>query len=192
MIWEYKIEVLVDLGWRIKKGSIITFIEGDPYSFSVVGKDGQPYEHNLDYHQKKDWVTKKSANDKRYFKILEKNVGIENRCQPYMYNTNDDLNKFKVGDIVEIKFQNKHKVRKEFSGKTLKFQIVNSMSHKWLRPTQRLALVLADKINKFSEKDVLYLDDYNRFECLMIDLFPCNRRPYAGWKNKEVTIKKVK
>lgn len=191
MIWEYKIEVLVDLGWRIKKGSIITFNEGDPYSLSVVGSDGLPYEHNLGYHLKKDWATKKSAEDKECFKILEKNIGIESCCEPYMYNTNDDLNKFKVGDIVEINFQNKHKVRKEFSGKTLKFQIMNSMSHNWGRPTQRLALVLADKINKFSEKDVLYLDDYYRFECLMIDLFPCNRRPYAGWKNKEVTIKKV-
>ncbi len=78
--------------------------------------------------------------------------------------------------------------QKDYVGKELKFVVNNFIEYNWRRPTRRLALIPIDKIENFKDEDVLFLDDADRFECLMIDLFPCNRRPYAGWKNKTVKI----
>lgn len=119
-------------------------------------------------------------------------INIPQTCEPYMYNTNSDLNKIEIGNVLNIKFgKKKFRVKKEYVGKEIKFVVNNFMSHNWRRPTRRLALIPLDKMNNFSDDDVLFLDDTDRFECLMIDLFPINRRPYAGWKNKKVKILSV-
>lgn len=119
-------------------------------------------------------------------------IEIEERCEPYMYNTNDDLNVVEIGDVITLKFgRKKFRVKKEYSGKSRKFIVNNFLAHHWGRPTRRLALVPIEKVDSFKKTDILFLDDTDRFECLMIDLFPSNRRPYAGWKNKTVKITKI-
>lgn len=116
-------------------------------------------------------------------------IGIEDTCEPYMYNTYSDLNKIEIGDVITLKFSNKkYKVNKNYVGKTIKFVVNNYLKYRWHKVTRRLALVPFNKKDDFKTSDVLFLDDAERFECLMIDLFPCNRKPYAGWKNKTVKI----
>jgi hypothetical protein len=116
-------------------------------------------------------------------------IEIQTSCEPFMYNTDDDLNQIEIGDILTLQFGEKpFRVKKEYVGKEVKFMVNNFFEHCWRRPTRRLALIPIDKLETFKSKDVLILDDSDRFECLMIDLFPCNRRPYAGWRNKTVKI----
>lgn len=125
-------------------------------------------------------------------RINMEKIKIETRCEPFMYNTYDDLNKIEIGNILTLKFGKKSfRVKKEYVGKEIKFIVNNFFEHNWRRPTRRLALIPIDKVENFKDSDVLFLDDADRFECLMIDLFPCNRRPYAGWKNKTVKIVSV-
>lgn len=116
-------------------------------------------------------------------------VGVPSRCCPYFYLTEDDLNQFIIGDIVKVKFRDGSKVASKYKGKTIEFVVNNFLEYNWRRPTKRLALVPLE--DGWTKRDVLILDDYDRFECLMIDLFPCNRRPFNGWRSKEVSIKKV-
>ncbi len=116
-------------------------------------------------------------------------IKIEERCSPYFYNTYDDLNKIEIGNIITLKFGNKpFRVKKDYLGKKVKFLVNNFLEHNWRQKTRRLALIPLDKVDNFKSSDVLILDDADRFECLMIDLFPCNRRPFAGWKNKTVKV----
>lgn len=116
-------------------------------------------------------------------------VKIETRCRPYMYTTYYDLSKIKIGDILTLKFGKKpYRVKREYVGKQIKFVVNNSLAYNKYRPTKRLALVPLDRRYTFTKKDVLFLDDADRFEGLMLDLFPSNRRPYAGWRNKTVEI----
>lgn len=118
---------------------------------------------------------------------MMKKIEIEVTPEPYMYNTYDDLNKIEIGNILTLKFGKKpFKVKKDFVGKKVKFIVNNYFEHNWRRPTRRLALIPLEKVDNHTEKDVLFLDDGDRFECLMIDLYPCNRRPYAGWKIKQL------
>lgn len=121
--------------------------------------------------------------------MKKEKISIPDTCEPYMYNTYDDLNKIKIGDVITLKFGKKtYRVNKQYVGKKVKFIVNNFRKHNWRRPTKRLALIPFDKKDSFTEKDVFFLDDADRFECLMIDLFPINRVPYAGWKNKTVDI----
>jgi hypothetical protein len=114
------------------------------------------------------------------------------RCYSFQYNTPDDLNQFKIGDTITLKFQaGKHYVKAEYRGNTIQFKVMGLMKHDWRIPTQRLALVPITKLNNYKESDILYLDDTDRFECLMIDLFGCNRIGYRGWKSKTVKIIKT-
>ncbi len=106
------------------------------------------------------------------------------RCESIQYNTPDDLNGYNLGDTITLAFQNKHYVKKEYRGKEIKFKVMGLLNHNWRRETKRLSLVPITKINNFKESDILYLDDTDRFICLMIDLFPCNRIGYRGWKSK--------
>jgi hypothetical protein len=191
MIIEYKIEVTGFVAHGIKKGYLITFNVGDGYSFNITDKYGKGVSHyDWGWHQRERFSNSDIENNEDV-KVIHKNIGISDSCEPYMYNTNDDLNKFKEGDNIELKFLKKCR-KKKYAGKTIVFQVMNTMKHNWRRPTKKLALVPVDKVDNYKSNDVLYLDDYDRFECLMIDLFPVNRRPYAGWKNKEVKAKKVK
>jgi hypothetical protein len=116
-------------------------------------------------------------------------IEIARSCEPYMYNTYDDLNKIEIGNILTLKFgKEPFRVKEEYVGKNVKFIVNNFFEHNWGRPTRRLALIPLDKANNFNKEDVLFLDDGYRFECLMIDLFPCNREPYDDWENKTVKI----
>jgi hypothetical protein len=197
MIIEYKFEVTDFFGWGIDKGHIITFIGGDGYSLSVTDKNGEGVHHNLLHWHQKQRIAESNFESSNNLKLLEKKIGIESSCEPYMYNTEDDLNQFNIGDTIELVFnkKNKFRVRKKYIGKTVRFKVVNLMPHNWGRPTKRLALVEIEKadlpIEKIKDTDVLYLDDTDRFECLMIDLFPINRKPYAGWKQKKVKARKI-
>ena len=65
--------------------------------------------------------------------------------------------------------------------KKLKFIVNNFLEHNWRRQTRRLALIPINKVQNYNDSDVLILDDADRFECLMIDLFPVNAMPYYGW-----------
>ena len=123
---------------------------------------------------------------------MKDKIKIDSSCEPYMYNTKKDLTKIKIGDVLDLTFGKKPlKVKKEYVNKTIRFIVNNYLEHTWRRTTRRLALVPLDKKDNFEESDILILDDYDRFECLMIDLFPINRRPYSGWQNKTVTFTKV-
>jgi len=120
-------------------------------------------------------------------------IDISDSCEPYMYNTYNSLLRVQIGDVITLKFGNKpFRVKKEYLGKTVKFIVNNFIKHNYRRPTKRLALIPFDKVDSYKKKDILFLDDADRFECLMIDLFSCNKRPYAGWKNKTVEIIKIK
>lgn len=119
--------------------------------------------------------------------IKNNKVGIPSRCCPSFYLTNDDLNQFNIGDIVSVEFGN-GKVAPKYRNRTVQFVVNNYMKHNWRRMTKRLALIPLE--DRWTLDDVLILDDYDRFDCLMIDLFPCNRIPFNGWKSKEVKIKK--
>lgn len=64
---------------------------------------------------------------------------------------------------------------KKYSAKTLRFQVMNTALHDWDGKT--LALVPIEKTNNYKSNDILYLDCYRRFECLMKNLYPQNRKP---------------
>jgi hypothetical protein len=122
-------------------------------------------------------------------RIIMRKIEIERSCEPYMYNTYDDLNKIEIGNILTLKFgKSIFSVKTEYVGKEVKFIVNNFFEHNWQRLTRRLALIPIDKVENFKDSDVLFLDDAYRFECLMIDLFPCNQIPYDGWENKTVKI----
>ena len=122
-----------------------------------------------------------------------KKIEIESRCMPYMYNTDDDLCRIEIGDTITLQFGNKrYGVKKEYVGTKVKFIVNNFIEYTHRIKTRKLALIPVDKINNFKEKDVLILDAKDRFECLMIDLFPCNRRHFAGWENRTVAVKENK
>lgn len=120
--------------------------------------------------------------------VKNNKVRIPTRCCPYFYLTDDDLNQFKIGDMVSVKFGNGSKVAPRYRNRTVQFVVNNFMKHNWRRPTKRLALIPLE--DGWTLQDVLILDDYDRFDCLMTDLFPCNRIPFSGWKSKEVRVKK--
>lgn len=113
-----------------------------------------------------------------------------NNCSQVQYNTYDKLVDLEIGDILDISFKEDRLVKKQYKGQTLPFVVHNYMKHNWRRDTKRLVLIPLAKLDTFEDDDILYLDDADRFECLMIDLFPINRVPYRGWKNKTVTFKK--
>ena len=120
-------------------------------------------------------------------------IQIEKKCESFMYNTYDDLTKIEIGNILTLKFGKKSfKVKKEYVDNEVKFIVNNFLEHTWRRKTRRLALIPVEKADNFTKEDVLFLDDADRFECLMIDLFPCNRRLYNCWRNNTVKIKNMK
>lgn len=122
----------------------------------------------------------------------DKVVVMPHTTEPYMYNNlHDDLLKLEIGDAVEVSFKDHRNVLEKYRGKKLLFVVNNYKDYEWCEPIRKLALVPKDKCTGFCKNDVLFIDDYRRFEYLMEDLFPCNRTPFRGWKNKEVRITKV-
>jgi len=121
--------------------------------------------------------------------VKDNKVLIPSSVEPFYYNTDCDLLPFEIGDIVELSFQDHRLVNKKYRGKKVQFVVNNFFEYGWSIKTKRLALT--PTAGKWKLKDVVILDDINRFDYLMEDLFPCNRRPYAGYSKKEVTIDKV-
>ena len=79
-------------------------------------------------------------------------IKIETRCEPFMYNTYNDLNKIEIGNILTLKFGKKpFRVKKEYVGKEVKFIVNNFFEHNWRRPTRRLALIPIDKVENFKD-----------------------------------------
>jgi prefoldin subunit 5 len=112
-------------------------------------------------------------------------VVIPNRCEPFFFNTDDDLLQFNIKDIVEVPYPTNNR----FQGQVVQYAVNNLIEHDYRHKTKRLALTpLKDNWGKNS---IVILDDSDRFECLMIDLYPCNRRPFYGWYKKTVSVKKV-
>jgi hypothetical protein len=111
---------------------------------------------------------------------------IPDRVEPYMYNSEDDLLIFDTGDKVEVTFRTGFRVPAKYAGLTLTFTVDNCEKYKWRIESK--VLVLKSTSNP---KDIIVVHPTDRFRCLMIDLFPCNRRPFAGWENKKVSIRKV-
>jgi len=121
--------------------------------------------------------------------VHENKVIIPTSAEPFFYNSHCDLLPFEIGDVVELTFQDHRLVNKKYRGKKVKFVVNNFLEYSYRNKTKRLALT--PTTDKWTLNDVIILDDTDRFDCLMIDLFPCNRRPYAGYYNKQVTIDKV-
>jgi hypothetical protein len=125
---------------------------------------------------------------------LSNKIDIPKSCDPSFYTTDDDLNEVEIGDIITVTFKDKERVKSKYRGKTVKFLVNNFLPHKWRQPTRRLALIPLTSIDfntsKFRKSDVIILDDSDRFECLMIDLFEENKIPFRGWKKKKVTFVK--
>jgi len=103
---------------------------------------------------------------------------------PESYTTYDDLKEIKIGDQLEVTFGSGYGVERHHKGRTIIYNVNNAGISLWRRQSQRLALIAVGDPTNF-----ILLDDADRYECLMIDLFPINRRPFRGWKNKIVTIK---
>lgn len=118
-------------------------------------------------------------------------IEISTSCEPYMYNTICDIKSLNIGDIIDVKFKMASRVKKEYAGKTVKFFVNNILDYSYYSPYRRIAIIPFSKKDNFNYSDALIVDEYDRFYCLMIDLYPENRRPYAGWKNKEVDIYKT-
>ena len=113
-----------------------------------------------------------------------KKIKISESCEPYMYTSQYDLKTINIGDVIDVTFKNKSRVKKEYLGKTIRFFVNNIMDYSFYDPYRRLAIIPLDKFENFTKKDAIIVDQTDRFDCLMIDLFPENRRPFAGWKNK--------
>jgi hypothetical protein len=121
-------------------------------------------------------------------------IDIPTSCDPSFYTTEDDLNGVEIGDVLTVTFKDKERVKPKYRGKTVKFLVNNFLPHNWRRPTRRLALIPLNSVNletsTFNKSDVIILDDSDRFDCLMIDLFDINKVPFKGWKKKKVTFVK--
>ena len=115
-------------------------------------------------------------------------ISPPSRCDTFFYNTPDDLNKYNIGDTLTLIFQDKHYVKKEYRKNEIQFKVMGVLEHNWRRPTKRLSLVPVIKGTNYKASDILYLDDTDRFKCLMIDLFGCNRIGYRGWKSRLTRI----
>lgn len=112
--------------------------------------------------------------------VVHNTVLIPKRSESFFFNTEEDLLDFNIRDIVEITYP---------KGNTIAYVVNNILPYNWRRPTRRLALTPVT--DKWANKDIVILDDSDRFRCLMEDLYPVNRRPFYGWEKKTVFIKKT-
>lgn len=120
--------------------------------------------------------------------VVNNVVEIPERCTPFFYMSKVDLKKYKIGDILKIKFKDNNRNEKQYRGKEVEFVVNNSMIHYDERYNR---LVLTINKDNWTNKDVIVLEDICRFDDLIDALWPCNRRPFAGYKNKTVKVEKV-
>lgn len=125
---------------------------------------------------------------------LSNKIEVPTSCEPYFYTTEDDLSGVEIGDVIAVTFKDKGKVKSKYRGKTVKFLVNNFIQYKWRRTARRLALIPLTSIDlekeSFNEEKVIILDDSDRFEALMIDLYEVNKIPFRGWRKKTVTFVK--
>jgi len=121
--------------------------------------------------------------------ILDGIIQFPKGTEPFFYNTSDDTLKYDVGDLVEVTFGVGSRVPRRYKNQTVTFIVNNIKDYMWGHKIRKLALC-PDKDN-WTIKDILFIDTEFRFSCLMIDLFPENRRPFNGWRTKKVTLKKI-
>ena len=123
----------------------------------------------------------------------KKLIYIDTECQPYMYNSDNDLTQYVIGSVVNVTFQDKRtRIKKEYKGKTVKFIVNNTRPYINQHETcRRLALVPFDNQEDYKMDEVVIVDDTQRFRNKMMLRDKLLRRPFAGWKNKTVTITKV-
>lgn len=152
---------------------------------------------NMAGMEKQDEESKKEA--RRILKELDKRfpgrkartgtqrATVPRRCDPSFYVTTQPLSKYDRDDTVELKFGTGRRVLKKYKGQTVRFTVNNYLDHEWGKKMRRLLLVPEGG----GTKEAIVLEEAHRFECLMVDLFPVNRRPFAGWSTKCATIRKV-
>lgn len=116
------------------------------------------------------------------------NIVVPDRCESFFYaisNKKTQLLEYNVGDEITLKFPNHSRVRKCFKGQTITFDVLAIRKANWGYNMHWLGLLPKGSNDK---DEILFVAPYWRFEALMIDLFPINRRPYAGWKQKSPSI----
>jgi hypothetical protein len=117
-------------------------------------------------------------------------VQIIDRTEPFFYNTDENLTQFNIGDIVEVSFGTGRMTWKQHKGKTVQMIVNNCRPYKFYdEPFNKLALTPLEP--KWRKKDIVFVENSQRFEYLMEDLYPENRRPFNGWRTKQIDIKKV-
>lgn len=125
---------------------------------------------------------------------LSNTIEVPTSCDPSFYTTEDDLSGVEIGDVIAITFKDKGKVKSKYRGQTVKFLVNNFLQYRWRRTARRLVLIPLTSINlekeSFNEGKVIILDDSDRFEALMIDLYEVNKIPFRGWRKKTVTFVK--
>lgn len=174
--------------YNAQTGDIITYdtydgVYSDGTETMYIFRNKNRKDNSIYIHKEKEF--KDIIENK--LELIDSVINIPTACEPFMFNTKEDLNQFEKGDVVTVTFQNKN-FNGKYKGKTVNFVVKDFMPYKYRIQTKRLALVPYEIENNFTEEDITYLDTHDRFECLMIDLFPINRIPYKGWKNKEVGI----
>jgi len=123
-------------------------------------------------------------------KISGNDVVIPSRLEHYVYNSNDGLTTFNIGDVVAVTFGTGSKVAKQYKGKTVDFVVNNCKRCDWCYiKCNRLALIPVK--DGWSKKDIVLVDSYRRFESLIDGLYPCNRVSYKGWQTKTVGLKRI-
>lgn len=120
--------------------------------------------------------------------IIDNIVQIPSSVEPFYYSSTKDLTNFDVGDIIEVSFGTGSKVPKKYKGKIINYIVNNLKDYTWDKPYRKLALTPNEK--DWRKSEIILIDGYGRFMALMIDLFPCNRRHFSGWKTKTVGIRK--
>ena len=81
-----------------------------------------------------------------------KKIQISKSCAPYMYTSEYDLTTLNIGDVIDITFKNKRKVRKDYLGQTIRFFINNVLDYNFYVPYRRLAIIPLDKFEKSTKK----------------------------------------
>lgn len=62
---------------------------------------------------------------KSHYLSFNDKIGVPRSCEPYMYNTRDNLSEVNIGDTLEISFQSGYGVDKNYKGRTIKFLVNN-------------------------------------------------------------------
>jgi hypothetical protein len=129
-----------------------------------------------------EWAT--NLNNPQYYVDKLKQQIIErvnhryicDSIEPRTYHTSSNFTDLNINDIIECTYK----------GSVSKY-VVNSVH---LR-NSTFGLIPFEKRFDHSSSDFIQVTSTSRVEGLMIDLYPINRVPYRGWKNRELVINKI-